>query len=370
MGQDSEAAAEFVMTVRTEHVAMKTWYSGSSEAAQQLRAQFGPYPSLWKEVLNWNGWKEARKAYLKEQQQSDNSVPRKRKSRWGSASQEQQPLPKRPTNQHNSGGPLPLPLPTALPPHKQQEMKELQSKLKAINDKMDNIEREAARVDALPRGHRERSPSPPPGTYCFYYCSVLLGLLAVDRGGCGHRTHGFVRSIHHLLLYSLTSPYFLTHSTLAVYDAHGKRQNTRAVRWREKYSHQRQDLLDRILQLSSGTSRALVRKRVQKIPIPIDEHPNYNFIGLIIGPRGKTQKELEAKTGCKIAIRGRGSVKEGARGRRDGKVMEGDNEPLHVVISGDNQRGKWKTLNEPMLLLDSPLSRQIFHICMEFAHRF
>lgn len=87
-----------------------------------------------------------------------------------------------------------------------------------------------------------------------------------------------------------------------------------------------------------AASQLLVRKRVKKIPIPIDKHPNYNFIGLIIGPRGKTQKELEAKTGCKIAIRGRGSVKEGARGRRDGKVMEGDNEPLHVVISGDNQR--------------------------------
>lgn len=85
-------------------------------------------------------------------------------------------------------------------------------------------------------------------------------------------------------------------------------------------------------------SNLLVRKRTKKIPIPIEKHPNYNFIGLIIGPRGKTQKELEAKTGCKIAIRGKGSVKEGARGRRDGKVMEGDNEPLHVVISGDDQR--------------------------------
>lgn len=46
---------------------------------------------------------------------------------------------------------------------------------------------------------------------------------------------------------------------------------------------------------------------------------------------------MENKTGCKIAIRGKGSVKEGARGRRDGKLMEGDDEPLHVVITGDNQ---------------------------------
>lgn len=79
------------------------------------------------------------------------------------------------------------------------------------------------------------------------------------------------------------------------------------------------------------------RKRTNKVPIPIEQHPNYNFIGLIIGPRGKTQKELESKTGCKIAIRGKGSVKEGARGRRDGKMMEGDDEPLHVVITGEDQ---------------------------------
>jgi hypothetical protein len=87
-----------------------------------------------------------------------------------------------------------------------------------------------------------------------------------------------------------------------------------------------------------GQSNLFVRKRTKKIPIPIEKHPNYNFIGLIIGPRGKTQKELENKTGCKIAIRGRGSVKEGARGRRDGKVMDGDNEPLHVIVTGQDQK--------------------------------
>lgn len=133
-------------------------------------------------------------------------------------------------------------------------------------------------------------------------------------------------------------------SILTVYGPDGMRKNTRAVRWRERYSAERQDILERIMNLNPNVharktmSHLLVRKRVKKVPIPIDKHPNYNFIGLIIGPRGKTQKELEAKTGCKIAIRGKGSVKEGARGRRDGKVMEGDHEPLHVVITGDDQR--------------------------------
>jgi len=78
------------------------------------------------------------------------------------------------------------------------------------------------------------------------------------------------------------------------------------------------------------------RKRHRKISIPVEEYPTYNFIGLIIGPRGKTQKDMESKTGCKIAIRGKGSVKEGARGRRNGQTMDGDDEKLHVLITGDD----------------------------------
>jgi hypothetical protein len=127
---------------------------------------------------------------------------------------------------------------------------------------------------------------------------------------------------------------------ITVYGADGKRKNTRAVRWRERYTAERQDILEQLMNLNPTTrqSNLFVRKRTKKIRIPIEQHPNYNFIGLIIGPRGKTQKELENKTGCKIAIRGRGSVKEGARGRRDGKIMDGDMEPLHVVVTGQDQK--------------------------------
>jgi polyribonucleotide nucleotidyltransferase len=47
----------------------------------------------------------------------------------------------------------------------------------------------------------------------------------------------------------------------------------------------------------------------RKIPIPPD--PTFNYIGLIIGPKGVSQKKLEEETGCKILIRGKGSQKEG-----------------------------------------------------------
>jgi splicing factor 1 len=304
MGQDSEAAAELVATIRGDHVVMKKWFQGPSPEAAALRQKYGDYPGLWKEVLNWPGWKEARKAYLNHSEGTSEKteVPRKRRSRWGSA--EDTTDNGGPPNKRKSrwakdpvvaAAPAPavpilpgLPgMPATLTPEQQREMNDLQTRLRSINEKIANLESEAARVDALPRGHRERSPSPPP-----------------------------------------------------VYGADGKRVNTRAVRWRERYTNERNDILEKIMSMNPATRQSNVfrRKRSTKIPIPIDKHPTYNFIGLIIGPRGKTQKELESKTGCKIAIRGKGSVKQGARGRRDGKAMEGDNEPLHVVITGDDQK--------------------------------
>jgi splicing factor 1 len=383
---------------------MKAWYSAN--APEELLKKYGPYPDLWKEALTWSGFREARREYLKHIQQkernessqqnqgrstaqadpSSSDQPRKRKSRWGSASANSNDngndANKRPPNSRwggdsaGSGGPPPghyqpspsappflaptvpipvlnvnaaggggagmLPIPGMLPPHKQEELQRLQGRLREINDKMSNLDSEAARVDALPRGHRERSPSPPP-----------------------------------------------------VYSADGKRQNTRAERWRQRYSTERQDILQKIMNINPSTrgqSGLLVRqKRTKKIRIPIEQHPTYNFIGLIIGPRGKTQKELEAKTGCKIAIRGKGSVKEGARGRRDGKVMEGDNEPLHVVITGDDQNAvdaasdmieqmlividdeknvhKQQQLRELALLNGTLKEDEFCQICAEKGHR-
>ncbi len=34
-------------------------------------------------------------------------------------------------------------------------------------------------------------------------------------------------------------------------------------------------------------------KKYRKLRIPLEEYPGYNFIGLIIGPRGNTQKRME-----------------------------------------------------------------------------
>lgn len=210
-GQSSEEAAELVATIRGEHVVMKNWFMGPTRDAKELRDKYGPYPGLWKEVLNWPGWKEARKAYLKFTQggggesepsasrssSNGEEIPRKRRSRWGVAddngddqngdgghppAQRQRrsrwgqdsaaPAPAAVPNRPFPGAPpaiKPLPglglpgMPQNLSPQQQDEFRRCQSRLREINTKMDNLDAEAARVDALPRGHRERSPSPPPG---------------------------------------------------------------------------------------------------------------------------------------------------------------------------------------------------------------
>ncbi|CAG0886891.1 unnamed protein product [Cyprideis torosa] len=48
----------------------------------------------------------------------------------------------------------------------------------------------------------------------------------------------------------------------------------------------------------------------EKVYVPYKEHPDFNFVGRILGPRGMTAKQLEQETGCKIMVRGRGSMRD------------------------------------------------------------
>lgn len=66
---------------------------------------------------------------------------------------------------------------------------------------------------------------------------------------------------------------------------------------------------------------------VKKLFVPVKEYPTYNFIGLILGPKGKTQKRMEKETGTKIFLRGKGS--------RSGEAEDQD---LHVQVEASNQQ--------------------------------
>lgn len=73
----------------------------------------------------------------------------------------------------------------------------------------------------------------------------------------------------------------------------------------------------------------------EKLFVPVNQHPEFNFVGRILGPRGMTAKQLELETGCKIMVRGKGSMRDKLKEEQNrGKTnWEHLNEELHVLIT-------------------------------------
>ncbi|CAF4038011.1 unnamed protein product, partial [Rotaria magnacalcarata] len=68
----------------------------------------------------------------------------------------------------------------------------------------------------------------------------------------------------------------------------------------------------------------------------------FNFVGRILGPRGMTAKQLEADTGCKIMVRGRGSMRDKQKEDQNrGKAnWEHLDEELHVLIQCEDHENR------------------------------
>lgn len=126
-----------------------------------------------------------------------------------------------------------------------------------------------------------------------------------------------------------------------IYDNMGIRINTREYRARERLNKERQEIISQIIKRNPAFKPPAdyrPPKLQKKLYIPMKEYPGYNFIGLIIGPRGNTQKRMERETGAKIVIRGKGSVKEGRlQQKRDLKPDPSENEDLHVLVEAETQ---------------------------------
>ncbi|KAL8292254.1 hypothetical protein RQP46_001720 [Phenoliferia psychrophenolica] len=129
------------------------------------------------------------------------------------------------------------------------------------------------------------------------------------------------------------------------YDGHGRRTNTREVRYRKKLEDERMRLVDRQMKNDPNfkpPTEYLMAKRgnngrpTDKVYIPVKEFPEINFFGLLVGPRGNSLKTMERESGAKISIRGKGSVKEG-KGRPGGGFEDDQNEELHCLITADTE---------------------------------
>ncbi|KAM4607957.1 protein quaking-B [Polymixia lowei] len=80
----------------------------------------------------------------------------------------------------------------------------------------------------------------------------------------------------------------------------------------------------------------------EKLYVPVKEYPDFNFVGRILGPRGLTAKQLEAETGCKIMVRGKGSMRDRKKEEQNrGKPnWEHLNEDLHVLITVEDAQNR------------------------------
>eukprot|EP01038_Epipyxis_sp_PR26KG_P007599 gene7599-10348_t len=83
----------------------------------------------------------------------------------------------------------------------------------------------------------------------------------------------------------------------------------------------------------------------KKVYIPVKEHPEINYLGLLIGPRGATQKQLQEMSGAKIIIRGKGASKDGGPSQTG---HPDDNDEMHLSIEGSEQAVEkaWKELEQ------------------------
>lgn len=121
------------------------------------------------------------------------------------------------------------------------------------------------------------------------------------------------------------------------YDRSGRRTNTRPQRYRKLLEDERHNLIETAVNTILGYQLPRDYRRPSvfrnKVFIPVTDFPGVNFIGQILGPRGSSLKAMNTESGAAIAIRGKGSVKEGK-----GQITDDQNEPLHCLITGSSQR--------------------------------
>ena len=139
------------------------------------------------------------------------------------------------------------------------------------------------------------------------------------------------------------------------YDAAGNRSNTREARTKLAIEKERHYLVE----VAAGSIKNYMSpidyrkpvKTYEKIYIPVKDYPDINFVGLLLGPRGNTLRQLQEDSGARLAIRGKGSVKDGKSTSSNNddddsnsslsfsnpNLNSSGSDDLHVVITSDSQ---------------------------------
>ena len=117
----------------------------------------------------------------------------------------------------------------------------------------------------------------------------------------------------------------------------GQKISNREIKGRDKYINEKNFIIETLIKLdrkfvAPADYKPPIKRR--KIFLPDADLGDTNYIGLIIGPGGKTQKDLEKRSKCKIAIRGQGAS---MKSRIYNKKENDENEPLHISVESINE---------------------------------
>ena len=143
-----------------------------------------------------------------------------------------------------------------------------------------------------------------------------------------------------------------------IYNNQGVRINTRIDRTKNKLINQRNNAITKLKEIDPDYQPPSAYKYKnanleEKVMIPADEHPHINFVGLILGPRGKQLEEIKAETKCQIIVRGKGSLRSGMTGiKRDGTKVDALDDPLHAWIQGSTAEDVKKASKKIQDLID------------------
>ncbi|XP_028279541.1 KH domain-containing, RNA-binding, signal transduction-associated protein 2 [Parambassis ranga] len=77
-------------------------------------------------------------------------------------------------------------------------------------------------------------------------------------------------------------------------------------------------------------------KLSERVLIPVQQYPKFNFVGKLLGPRGNSMKRLQEETGVKMSILGKGSMRDKSKEeelRKSGEAKYAHlSNDLHVLI--------------------------------------
>ncbi|XP_069996159.1 KH domain-containing, RNA-binding, signal transduction-associated protein 2 isoform X3 [Penaeus vannamei] len=68
-----------------------------------------------------------------------------------------------------------------------------------------------------------------------------------------------------------------------------------------------------------------------KVLVPVKEHPKFNFVGKLLGPKGNSMKRLQEETMTKMAVLGRGSMRD----KQKEEELRASGDPKYVHLTED-----------------------------------